>query len=81
MLWFNETKNFGFIRTDDGERLYVHRDGFLPDEAPVGNCDRLIVQFEIVGIGEDRRAVGVRPVLDLPQRRARLRHASHSSTR
>jgi hypothetical protein len=25
MLWFDEAKNYGFILTDDGERLYVHR--------------------------------------------------------
>ena len=35
MLWFNEQKEHGFILTDEGERLYVHRDGFLPGQPPV----------------------------------------------
>jgi hypothetical protein len=32
MLWFDEAKDFGFILTEEGERIYVHRSGFLPGE-------------------------------------------------
>ena len=40
MLWFNEQKEHGFILTDEGERLYVHRDGFSPGEVPVGRSPK-----------------------------------------
>ncbi|HUQ23066.1 MAG TPA: hypothetical protein VM049_08625 [Gaiellaceae bacterium] len=46
MLFFNATKGFGFIRTEDGERLYVHRDGFLPGKPPEGRCAGMKVTFE-----------------------------------
>ena|SRR5688572_26947504 len=46
MLFFNDTKSFGFIRTEDGERLYVHRDGFLPGKPPEGRCAGKKVTFE-----------------------------------
>ena len=45
MIWFNEEKGFGFIRTDDGERLYVDRTGFEPDGPPVGRCAEKPVSF------------------------------------
>jgi cold shock CspA family protein len=46
MLFFNDTKSFGFIRTEEGERLYVHRDGFLPGKPPEGRCAGKKVTFE-----------------------------------
>jgi cold shock CspA family protein len=46
MLFFNEEKGAGFIRTEEGERLYVDRDGFLPGEAPEGRCAGLKVDFK-----------------------------------
>jgi hypothetical protein len=45
MLFFNEVKGGGFIRTEEGERLYVDRTGFLPGEAPEGRCAGLKVDF------------------------------------
>jgi cold shock CspA family protein len=45
MLFFNEEKGSGFIRTEEGERLYVDRSGFLPGEAPEGRCAGLKVTF------------------------------------
>lgn len=27
--WYNETKGFGFIETQDGEDIFVHRTGLL----------------------------------------------------
>ena len=73
MLWFNEVKNFGFIRTEEGERLYVHRDGFVPGHAPVGSCVGLVVLFEVEEGAEQRQAVGVTVPNDVPARRARRR--------
>ena len=32
MLWFNEVKDHGFIRTDEGERLAVGGTGFAGEE-------------------------------------------------
>lgn len=46
MLWFNAAKGFGFIRTDEDERLYVHQSGFAPGQLPVGRCAEKLVTFE-----------------------------------
>ena len=46
MLWFDEAKDYGFILTEDEERLYVNRDGFV-DGAPVGRCARLPVRLMV----------------------------------
>ncbi|HPD95836.1 MAG: cold-shock protein [Bacteroidales bacterium] len=27
--WYNETKGFGFIETDEGKDIFVHRSGLL----------------------------------------------------
>lgn len=45
MLSFNQAKDFGFILTEEGERIYVHRSGFLPGEAPVARCPRRAVRL------------------------------------
>ncbi len=34
MIWFNRDKSYGFVRTEDEERLYVARDGFVPEHVP-----------------------------------------------
>ena len=36
MLWFNEVKDYGFIMTEDGERLAVAGNGFAKGEKPEG---------------------------------------------
>ncbi|TML84900.1 MAG: cold shock domain-containing protein [Actinobacteria bacterium] len=61
MIWFNEEKGFGFIRTDDGERLYVDRTGFEPDGPPVGRCAEKPVSFlrEAADVEGGYRAVHV----------------------
>src|SRR4029453_3724699 len=46
LLWFNENKKFGFIRTDEGERLYVHLTGFAVGHVPSGPCAGTVVDFE-----------------------------------
>lgn len=73
MLWFNDEKGHGFIRTEEDERLQVDRDGFVGGEPPVGRCVDLDVTFEVVDGTDGRRAVGVELAPDIAQRRARLR--------
>jgi hypothetical protein len=71
MLWFNETKDLGALRTDDGERIEVPGTAFLPGETPVGRCSGKVVEFE-------RRAGDVSAlafVPDLSPPRARLRRS------
>jgi cold shock CspA family protein len=77
LLWFNEKKNFGFIRTEDDERLYVHRSGFAPGRAPIGRCAGVKVTFERTENGGPdgaAQAVEVSVDEDVPARRARRRH-------
>ena len=45
MLFFNQEKGGGFIRTEEGERLYVDRSAFLDGEAPDGKCAGMKVDF------------------------------------
>lgn len=30
LKWYNETKGFGFITSEDGKDIFVHRTGFVP---------------------------------------------------
>ncbi len=82
MLFFNDTKSFGFIRTEEGERLYVHRDGFLPGTPPEGRCAGKKVTFEREEIegeaieGEhSHQAMGVAMLEEALGGRARLRRS------
>jgi hypothetical protein len=45
MLSFDEAKDFGFNLTEEGERISVHRSGFLRGEAAVGPCARRAVRL------------------------------------
>ena len=80
MLWFNEQKEHGFILTDEGERLYVHRNGLSPGEVPVGRCAHLVVQFEVVEENGQRMAAGVSAISKDPSPRARRRGASRAAS-
>ena len=78
MLFFNHENGFGFIRTEDGERLYVHRDGFLPGTPPVGRIAGKKVTFERVELGDSEhshQALGVELVEETVGNRARLRRS------
>src|SRR5690242_9866126 len=59
MLWFNDKKDHGFIRTDEGERLQVDGAGFAPGQRPEGRCVDKVVTFEIDEDGSERRAQNV----------------------
>jgi hypothetical protein len=68
MFYFNEEKDVGAIKSDEGERLEVHRSGFVPGHAPVGRCSGLPVVFSL---SEDGLAVDVAMVEEANPRRAR----------
>jgi hypothetical protein len=71
MLFFNETKDVGAIKSDENdERLEVRRSGFLPGHAPVGRCSGIPVVFTLT---EDRLAVDVAVVEEVEHQRARRR--------
>jgi hypothetical protein len=76
MLWFDEAKDYGFILTDEGERLYVDRDGFVDGAAPVGRCARLPVELNIGERDGERIAIDVSLVSEEAPRRARRRSSS-----
>jgi cold shock CspA family protein len=74
MLWFNEVKDYGFISTHEGERLYVHGTGFADGVRPKGRCAGLVVTFRVTESDGARKAENVVLVQDVAPRRARLRH-------
>jgi cold shock CspA family protein len=78
LLWFNEIKGFGFIHTEEDERLYVARSGFATGHVPVGSCAGTKVSFERVygGPEGDAQAVEVAVVEDPTAGRARRRQRS-----
>ncbi len=80
MLWFNVDKGYGFIRSDQDERLYVARTGFLPGNAPEPRCKGRRVSFEREVEGGESRAVGVSFLAEPEPRRARLRHVRGGSS-
>jgi cold shock CspA family protein len=79
MLWFNATKDFGFISTEFGERLYVHGSGFAAGARPNGRCAGTAVTFQIAGVGDERKAENVSVVPEVAPRRARMRHGRFRS--
>ena len=77
MLFFNQTKGAGFIRTEEGERLYVTRDGFLPGTPPEGRCAGKKVTFEREPIDGEHgfQALSVAMLEEAMGGRARLRRS------
>ena len=76
MIWFNVDKGYGFIRTEEDERLYVAQTGFLPDQQPEPRCKGKAVSFEREDTDGDPRAVNVTFLTQEDPRRARIRHAA-----
>jgi cold shock CspA family protein len=73
MIWFNEVKDLGFIRTDEGERLSVLGSAFAGGTRPRGRCAEAPVTFEIDETGDERQATNVAFIEEIAPRRARLR--------
>jgi hypothetical protein len=73
MLWFNEKKDHGFIRTDEGERLSVLGPAFAGGKRPQGRCAEAVVDFVIDSTGDERQAKNVILVEEDAPRRARMR--------
>jgi hypothetical protein len=73
MLWFNEKKDHGFIRTDEGERLSVLGPAFAGGNRPQGRCAEAVVDFVIDSTGDERQAKNVILVEEDAPRRARMR--------
>jgi hypothetical protein len=69
MLWFNAAKDAGALRTEDGERIEVLGDSFLPGEKPIGRCAGRPVEFDAL----DGTVAGLSFVEDMNPRRARSR--------
>ena len=71
MLWFNEKKDVGALRTDDGDRIDLCGTAFLAGEKPLGRCAGRMVEFERAEAGVSRLAF----VSESNPRRARLRRS------
>jgi hypothetical protein len=71
MLWFNEAKDVGALRTDEGDRIDVSGAAFLAGEKPLGRCAGKAVEFERLDGGVSRLAF----VPALTPRRARRRRS------
>jgi cold shock CspA family protein len=80
MLWFNVDKGYGYIQTDEDERLYVDSSGFAPGHEPPPRCKGAAVTFERQALEGDPRAVDVAFVVQDVARRARLRHSRGGSS-
>jgi hypothetical protein len=78
MLWFNEAKDFGFILTEEGERISVHRSAFLPGEAPVGRCARRAGRLTATVQNGKRVAIDVSMAPEVAHGRARRRSSNIS---
>jgi cold shock CspA family protein len=75
MIFFNEEDSYGFIRTEEDERLLVRRSGFV-QAAPVGRCGGTEVEFSVREMDGEREAVEVALVPDGAHGRARRRQSS-----
>ena len=74
MLWFNEEKDYGYISTDEGERLYIAGAGFAEGKRLEGRCAGLAVEFAVVSVEGSREARECMLVEDEVPHRPRRRH-------
>jgi len=74
MIWFNEVKDYGYISTEEGERLFVHGTGFAGGVRPKGRCAGLAVAFRVGRDGGLRQAEATTMVSEIALPRARMRH-------
>jgi cold shock CspA family protein len=75
MIWFNEAENYGYIATEEGERLYAHGSAFPGGKGIEGRCKGIEVTFEVAEEADGRRvARDVVLVEYSAPHRARRRH-------
>lgn len=72
MLWFNEVKDLGALRTDDGIRIEVPGEAFSAGEKPRGRCGGREIEFQVL----TDQITGIAFVPVVPARRARIRRRS-----
>ncbi len=70
-LSVDEAKDVGFIVTEEGERISVHRSGVLPGEAPVDPCPRRLVRLTATVQNGKRVALDVSMAPEVAHGRAR----------
>jgi cold shock CspA family protein len=78
MLWFNDAKDLGQLRTHEGEHVSVHGAHFAPGARPTGPCGGTVVDFELVEDETGRRAEHVTLVPVAVGGRARQRRTSRA---
>ena len=76
VLSFDEAKDFGFILTEEGERISVHRSGFLPGEAAIGRCPRRAVRLTASVQNGKRIALDMSTAPEVAHGRARRRSSN-----
>lgn len=59
--WFNETKGFGFIQSDEGQDVFVHQSEIQVDGFRTLS-DGQRVEFELTQGPKGPKAVGVKPI-------------------
>jgi hypothetical protein len=69
MLWFNEVKDLGALRTGEGTRIEVPGEAFAAGEKPVGRCAGKAIEFE----SREGIPIGIAFLPEVSSRRARLR--------
>jgi len=57
--WYNEKKNYGFITTDDGKDVFVHKSA-LVDQNISGLMDGQEVEFEVKNSPKGLQAASVK---------------------
>ena len=78
LLWFNEEKDRGALRTADGERIEFAGDAFAGGARPVGRCAGTPVELSIVGGPVSRTATEILVLSSDEPRRARRRGRTFS---
>jgi hypothetical protein len=68
MIWFNEEKDLGAVRTDDGVRLEVPGSAFPRGGKPVGRCGGRPVELDVAA----GLVSAISLVEEIAPRRARL---------